>query len=170
MWGNAEVTPGGNALKFYSSIRIDVRRISSIKKGNDTIGNKTRIKIIKNKVAPPFKEVVINIIFGEGIDHIKDVLDLAVDLGIIQKSAGWYTYKDAKFLESSLKEHLYNNKEEFKNLKDEVLQRLEDLDQRNKKMKEDIADEDIADEDIADEDIADEDIADEDIADEDIVE
>ncbi|MBS3921231.1 MAG: recombinase RecA [Deltaproteobacteria bacterium] len=92
MFGNPETTTGGNALKFYSSIRLDVRRIASIKQGQDVIGNRTKVRVVKNKVAPPFKEVEFDLIYGEGISREGDVLDVAVDKNIVEKSGTWYTY------------------------------------------------------------------------------
>jgi len=92
MFGNPETTTGGRALKFYSSVRIDIRRIGSIKKGDEVLGNRTKVKIVKNKVAPPFKVVEFNILYGKGISRINEVLDLAVEYDIIEKRGSWYRY------------------------------------------------------------------------------
>lgn len=97
MFGNPETTTGGNALKFYASVRMDIRRIAQIKEGNDTIGNRTKVKIVKSKVAPPFKEVEFDILYNEGISKTGDTLDLAVNFNIIKKSGAWFSYKEDRF-------------------------------------------------------------------------
>ncbi len=100
-WGSPETTTGGRALKFYASMRIDIRRIGSIKDGENIIGNRTKIKLVKNKVAPPFKETLVDIVYGHGIDRVADIIDTAVGLGIIQKSGTWYSYGEERLGQGS---------------------------------------------------------------------
>lgn len=96
MFGNPETTTGGNALKFYSSVRLDIRRIGSIKQGEQIVGNRTRVKVVKNKMAPPFKEVEFDILYGQGVAKVGEILDLGVDLGVIEKSGSWMSYKEQR--------------------------------------------------------------------------
>ncbi len=96
MFGNPETTTGGRALKFYSSVRLDVRRIEALKQGGEVVGNRTRVKVVKNKIAPPFKEAEFDIMFGEGISMVGDILDLAASINVVNKSGAWYAYEGSK--------------------------------------------------------------------------
>jgi len=112
MFGNPETTPGGRALKFYSSVRLDVRRIETIKQGNDMIGNRTRIKVVKNKVAPPFKQAEVDIMYGEGISREGSIVDMGTELDIIDKSGAWYSYEGERLGQGreNAKQYLKDNK------------------------------------------------------------
>jgi recombination protein RecA len=96
MFGSPETTTGGNALKFYSSVRLDIRRIGSIKEGDEVVGNETRVKVVKNKVAPPFRQAEFQIMYGKGIFHLGEIVDLGVKQGLVEKSGAWYAYKGEK--------------------------------------------------------------------------
>lgn len=113
MFGNPETTTGGRALKFYSSVRLDVRRIEALKQGGEVIGNRTRVKVVKNKIAPPFKEAEFDIMFGEGISTVGDILDLAAENNIINKSGAWYAYEGNKIGQGreNAKQYLRDNPE-----------------------------------------------------------
>ena len=122
MFGNPETTPGGRALKFYSSIRLDVRRAEQIKQGTDVIGNKTVVKVVKNKVAPPFKTAEVEIMYGEGVSKEGEIIDIASNLGILEKSGAWYAYNGQKIGQGkeNVKILLKENKELFNEINEKV--------------------------------------------------
>lgn len=126
MFGNPETTPGGKALKFYSSVRLDIRRIGAIKNATEVIGNRTRVKVIKNKVAPPFRNAEFDIIYGEGISSVGELVDLAVNIGLITKSGSWYGYGDARIGQGrdNAKNWLRENPDEHKSIKIAVRESL----------------------------------------------
>jgi len=126
MYGNPEVTTGGRALKFYSSMRLEIRKGEAIKMGNDLIGNRTKVKVVKNKVAPPFKSVEFDIMYGTGISQEGDLLDVASDLSIIQKSGSWYSYEGERMGQGreNAKEYLKNNPEIYKTLQQTIHEKI----------------------------------------------
>jgi len=122
MFGNPETTTGGRALKFYTSLRLEIRRISTIKEGNTNVGNRTRVKVVKNKMAPPFKETEFDLTFDQGISYVGDILDTAVEAGLVQKSGAWYSYGDERIGQGreSAKGYLAENKELLTKLEQQV--------------------------------------------------
>ena len=126
MYGNPETTTGGNALKFYASVRLDVRRVESIKEGGNVIGNKTRVKVVKNKVAPPFKEAYFDIMYGQGISKWGELVDMAVQMDIIQKSGSWFSMGDERIGQgaNSVKEYLQSNPEIAERVEAQVRENL----------------------------------------------
>ena len=129
MYGNPETTPGGRALKFYASVRIEVRKGEVIKSGNEIIGAETKCKIVKNKVAPPFKECHFDMMYGQGISRTGEVLDLAVELDIIKKGGSWFSYKDQKLGQGrdNVKELLKNDEALMKEIEEQILARKDEL-------------------------------------------
>jgi recombination protein RecA len=126
MFGNPETTTGGNALKFYSSVRIDIRRSSAIKNTDKIIGNRTRVKVVKNKVAPPFQQAEFDIMYGEGISKTGEIIDLGVEMNIINKSGSWYSYGDTKLGQGrdAVKEILLDNPELSEELENKIIDQL----------------------------------------------
>jgi len=126
MFGNPETTTGGNALKFYASVRVDVRRITQLKDGEDATGNRVRAKIVKNKVAPPFKKAEFDIVFGEGISKIGEIIDLGVDFGIIKKSGSWFSYGESKLGQGrdAVKQILTDNPTLMEEVEQKIRQKL----------------------------------------------
>ena len=129
MFGNPETTTGGNALKFYASVRIDVRRLTQIKEGEEALGNSTRAKVVKNKMAPPFKKAEFDIIYGEGISRAGELLDLGVDYGIVQKSGSWFSYNGNKLAQGreSTKQLLKDNPELAEELEAKIREALKNV-------------------------------------------
>jgi recombination protein RecA len=139
VYGNPETTPGGRALKFYASVRMEVRKGEALKVGGEVIGNRTRVKVVKNKVAPPFKECEFDLLYGKGISRTGEVLDLAVDLNIVQKGGAWFSYNGVKLGQGrdNAKETLRNNPEMMKEIEEQIKAQSENLvmiSKKNKKM------------------------------------
>ncbi len=128
MFGNPETTTGGNALKFFSSVRVDIRRISQIKDGDTAVGNRVRVKIVKNKVSPPFRQAEFDIIFGEGISKVGEIIDLATEHNVIQKSGSWYSYDTNKIGQGrdAVKQFLFDNPELAKEIEQKILDKIKE--------------------------------------------
>jgi len=129
MFGNPETTTGGNALKFYASVRLDIRRIAQIKDGDEAVGNRVKVKVVKNKVAPPFRSAEFDIIFGEGVSKIGEILDMGVELGIIQKSGSWFSYEGNKLGQGrdAVKELLHDNPELSSEIEKKIRGKLNEI-------------------------------------------
>ena len=126
MFGSPETTSGGRALKFYATIRLDIRRVDQIKSGSEAVGNTTRVRVVKNKVAPPFKTVEVDLIFGKGISHEGELLDMACNLEVVQKSGAWFSYNGERLGQGreNVKELLANNKELAQEIEAKIREKL----------------------------------------------
>lgn len=138
MFGNPETTTGGNALKFYSSIRLDIRRIGQIKEKDDVVGNRTKVKVVKNKVAPPFKVIEFDIMYGQGISKVGEVIDLGVEHNVLQKSGSWYAYDTTKLGQGreSVKELLLDNPELMAEVERKIINKIKGVEEAPAKKKE----------------------------------
>lgn len=129
MFGNPETTTGGNALKFYASIRLDIRRIAQIKDGDEAVGNRVKVKVVKNKVAPPFRSAEFDIIFGEGISKTGEILDMGVELGVVQKSGSWFSYNNDKLGQGrdAVKQLLVDNPELAREIEGKIREKIKEM-------------------------------------------
>jgi recombination protein RecA len=129
MFGNPETTTGGNALKFYASVRLDIRRTQQVKDGDEAIGNHVKVKVVKNKVAPPFRAAEFDIIFGEGISKNGEIIDMGTELGIVQKSGSWYSYNSDKLGQGrdSVKQLLVDNPELAKEIEGKIREKIKEM-------------------------------------------
>lgn len=137
IYGNPEVTTGGRALKFYSSVRIDVRRVETLKQGGEMIGNRTRAKVVKNKIAPPFKEAEFDIMYGQGISRVGELVDLAVKADVIQKAGAWFSYNGERLGQGreNVKEMLLNNEDLYKEIEEKLWENVDKLSPKKKGVK-----------------------------------
>ena len=129
MFGNPETTTGGNALKFYASVRLDIRRLAQIKDGDESIGNHVKVKVVKNKVAPPFRQAEFDIIYGEGISKVGEIIDMGVELGIVQKSGSWFSYNNDKLGQGreSVKQLLLDNPEMANEIETKIREKIKEM-------------------------------------------
>ena len=129
MFGNPETTTGGNALKFYASVRLDIRRQTQIKDGDEVVGNHVKVKVVKNKVAPPFRQAEFDIIYGEGISKVGEIIDMGVELGIIQKSGSWFSYNSDKLGQGrdAVKNLLSDNPELMNELEGKIKDKIKEI-------------------------------------------
>ena len=128
LFGNPETTTGGNALKFYASVRVDIRRVQAIKDGDQNVGNRVKVKIVKNKVAPPFRTCEFDLMFGEGISKLGEIVDLGVEYNILRKSGSWFSYGDSKLAQGreALKQLLRDNPELCEELEEKIRAAMKD--------------------------------------------
>ena len=129
MFGNPETTTGGNALKFYASVRLDIRRMAQIKDGEEAVGNRVKVKVVKNKVAPPFRSAEFDIVFGEGISKMGEIIDMGVELGIVQKSGSWFSYGPDKLGQGrdAVKDLLRDNPELATEIENKIREKIKEL-------------------------------------------
>ena len=146
MFGNPETTTGGNALKFYASVRMDIRRIGAIKDREEVVGNQTRVKIVKNKLAPPFKTVEFDIMYGEGISKTGEILDLAANIGLVEKSGAWYSYNGDRIGQGreNAKNFLKDNPEIALKIEQEIRSHGKENKENEENEKVDVVEEEIA--------------------------
>ena len=132
MFGNPETTTGGNALKFYTSVRVDIRRIGQIKEGEEVKGNRTRVKVVKNKLAPPFRKAEFDIMYGEGISKVGEIIDMGVDHKVIRKSGSWYSYGETKLGQGreAVKQLLRDNPELAEELENKIKEKLKEQEEQ----------------------------------------
>ncbi|HXB06456.1 MAG TPA: hypothetical protein VNW04_05055, partial [Puia sp.] len=129
MFGNPETTTGGNALKFYASVRLDIRRMAQIKDGEEAVGNRVKVKVVKNKVAPPFRAAEFDIVFGEGISKMGEIVDMGVELGIVQKSGSWFSYGTDKLGQGrdTVKQLLHDNPELAAEIETKIREKVKEM-------------------------------------------